>query len=88
MEAFIITPICPHTLTNRPLVVPDGSVIEVVLKTQEERVFLTVDGQVGLALHNEDRIHCKLSPHRINLVRPPAKEFFEVLRNKLKWGER
>jgi NAD+ kinase len=88
VECFIITPICSHTLTNRPLVVSDRSRIEVVVKTEAESVFLTVDGQVGLALHSEDRIVCELSPSRINLVRPPQKEFYEVLRNKLKWGER
>jgi len=88
VEAFIITPICSHTLTNRPLVVSDRSKIEVVLKTEAESVFLTVDGQVGLALHSGDRIVCELSPSRINLVRPPQKDFFEVLRSKLKWGER
>ena len=88
VEAFIITPICSHTLTNRPLVVSDRSRIEVVLKTEAESVFLTVDGQVGLALHSGDRIVCELSPSRINLVRPAKKEFYEVLRSKLKWGER
>ena len=88
VEAFIVTPICPHTLTNRPVVVPDRSRIEIVIKGEAESVFLTVDGQVGLSLHNEDRIVCDLSPSRINLVRPPHKEFFEVLRSKLKWGER
>ena len=88
VEAFLVTPICPHTLTNRPLVVPDRSRIEVVVKTEAESVFLTVDGQVGHDLHNEDRIVCELSPSRIGLVRPPHKEFFEVLRSKLKWGER
>lgn len=88
VEAFLVTPICPHTLTNRPLVVSDRSRIEIVLKTEAESVFLTVDGQVGLSLHHEDRIVCELSPSRINLVSPPHKEFFEVLRNKLKWGER
>ena len=88
VKAFIVTPICPHTLTNRPLVVPDSAKIEVVVKTESESVFLTVDGQVGLALHNEDRIVCDLSASWISLVRPPQKEFFEVLRNKLKWGER
>jgi NAD+ kinase len=88
VECFIITPICSHTLTNRPLVVSDRSRIEVVVKTEAESVFLTVDGQVGLALHSEDRLVCDLSPSRINLVRPPQKEFYEVLRNKLKWGER
>lgn len=88
VEAFIITPICSHTLTNRPLVVSDRSRIEVVLKTEAESVFLTVDGQVGLALHSGDRIVCQLSPSHINLVRPAKKEFYEVLRSKLKWGER
>lgn len=88
VESFIITPICPHTLTNRPVVVPDKSRIEIVVKSEAESVFLTVDGQLGLALHHEDRIVCDLSPHKIQLVRPPHKEFFEVLRSKLKWGER
>jgi NAD+ kinase len=88
VEAFIITPICSHTLTNRPLVVSDRSRIEIVLKTEAESVFLTVDGQVGLALHSGDRIVCELSPSRIDLVRPVKKEFYEVLRSKLKWGER
>ncbi len=88
VEAFLVTPICPHTLTNRPLLVPDRSRIEVVVKTEAESVFLTVDGQVGHELHHEDRIVCELSPSRIGLVRPPQKGFFEVLRSKLKWGER
>jgi len=88
VESFIITPICSHTLTNRPLVVPDKSRIEIVVKSEAESVFLTVDGQLGLALHHEDRIVCGLSPHRIHLVRPPHKDFFEVLRSKLRWGER
>ncbi|MBI3933759.1 MAG: NAD(+)/NADH kinase [Acidobacteria bacterium] len=88
VEAFIITPICSHTLTNRPLVVSDRSQIEVVVKTEAESVFLTVDGQVGLALHSGDRIVCQLSPSHISLVRPAKKDFYEVLRNKLKWGER
>jgi NAD+ kinase len=88
VEAFIITPICSHTLTNRPLVVSDRSRIEVVVKTEAESVFLTVDGQVGLALHSGDRIACELSESRINLAKPVKKEFYEVLRSKLKWGER
>ena len=65
VEAFIVTPICPHTLTNRPLVVPDSAKIEVVVKTETESVFLTVDGQVGLSLHNDDRIVCNLSKSRL-----------------------
>jgi NAD+ kinase len=88
VEAFIITPLCSHTLTNRPLVVSDRSRIEVVVKTEAESVFLTVDGQVGLALHSGDRIVCELSESRIHLAKPAKKEFYEVLRSKLKWGER
>jgi NAD+ kinase len=88
VEAFIITPICSHTLTNRPLVVSDRSRIEIVVKTEAESVFLTVDGQVGLALHSGDHIVCELSPSQIHLIRPPHKEFYAVLRSKLKWGER
>jgi NAD+ kinase len=88
VEAFVITPICSHTLTNRPLVASNHSQIIVVLKTEAESVFLTVDGQVGMALHSGDRIRCTLSESHIALVRPPHKDFYEVLRNKLKWGER
>ena len=88
VDAFIITPICSHTLSNRPLVVADKSVVDVVVRTEAESVFLTVDGQVGLALHPQDRVQCKLSDSHINLIRPPHKDFYEVLRNKLKWGER
>lgn len=88
VDAFIITPICSHTLSNRPLVVSDQSVVEVVVRTEAESVFLTVDGQVGLALHAQDRVQCHLSKSRIQLVRPPHKDFYEVLRSKLKWGER
>lgn len=88
VDAFIITPICSHTLSNRPLVVSDKSVVEVVVRTEAESVFLTVDGQVGLALHAKDHVRCALSDSQIQLVRPPHKDFYEVLRNKLKWGER
>jgi NAD+ kinase len=88
VEAFIITPICSFTLTNRPLVVSDRSRIEIVVRTEAESVFLTVDGQVGLALHSGDRIVCELSESQIHLIRPSHKEFYGVLRSKLKWGER
>jgi NAD+ kinase len=88
VDAFIITPICSHTLSNRPLVVSDRSIVEVVVRTEAESVFLTVDGQVGLALHAEDRVRCSLSENHVKLVRPPHKDFYEVLRSKLKWGER
>ena len=88
VDAFLVTPICPHTLTNRAVIVPDSSRIEIVVKTEAESVFLTVDGQVGHELHHGDRIVCELSSSRIGLIRPLHKGFFEVLRSKLKWGER
>jgi NAD+ kinase len=88
VDAVLITPIASHTLTNRPLVVPGDSTIEVVVKSEEETVFLTVDGQVGLSIQHNDRVVCRLSPEIVRLVRAPGKSYFEVLRSKLKWGQR
>ncbi len=88
VDAMLLTPIASHMLTNRPLVVPGSSSIEVVVNSQEESVFLTVDGQVGVSIHSSGRIVCRLSPQLLRLVRPPGKSYFEVLRNKLKWGHR
>ncbi|MFL6451740.1 MAG: NAD(+)/NADH kinase [Bryobacteraceae bacterium] len=85
--AFCITPICPHMLTNRPVIVPDTSVIE-ILNHGAEGIFLTIDGQVGEPLCSGDRIVCRSSPNSIQLIRPPQLLFFDVLREKLKWGER
>ncbi len=88
VAAIGITPVCPHTLTNRPVIVPDTSVIEIVCKGPDSEAFLTVDGQVGEPLLAEDRVVCRSSKHRIHLIRPPKMFFFDVLRQKLKWGER
>lgn len=88
VEGIVLTPIASHTLTNRPLVVPWTSDVDIVVKSEEETVFLTVDGQVGLALHNQDRIVCRPSDQTVRLVKPAGKTYFEVLRNKLKWGQR
>jgi NAD+ kinase len=88
VEAFIVTPICAHTLTNRPLVLPDTATIEVVVKSQREAAYLTVDGQVGIATHSEDIVRMKKSSSFVELVPPPQKDYFEILRQKLKWGER
>ncbi len=87
VSAFCITPICPHMLTNRPVIVPDTSVIE-ISNHAAEGIFLTIDGQVGEPLSSGDRIICRSSPNCIELVRPPQLLFFDVLREKLKWGER
>jgi NAD+ kinase len=88
VEAFIVTPICAHTLTQRPLVLPDTAKIEIAVKSQREAAYLTVDGQVGIAAHNEDLVRLKKANSYVELVQPPSKQYFEILRQKLKWGER
>jgi NAD+ kinase len=88
VQAFIITPICAHTLSNRPIVLPDSAQIEVEVKTQRESVYLTVDGQVGIAVRSEDAVHMRRACSFVQLVQSPQKNYFEILRQKLKWGER
>ena len=88
VEAFIVTPICAHTLTNRPLVLRDTAQIEVVVKSQREAAYLTVDGQVGLAAHSEDIVRLRKAASCVEIVQPPSKDYFQILRQKLKWGER
>lgn len=86
MNAVVITPICPFTLSNRPIVVPDDAVIELCLKTEQEDVALTLDGQVGFPLKVEDRVAIRKSKTTFNLVQPTNRNYFEVLRDKLRWG--
>jgi NAD+ kinase len=88
VSAFVITPICPHTLTNRPLVIPDSAKIEVGFAAGEAPIYLTVDGQVGVELQANDVVALNAAPERLLLVRPQEKTYFSVLRDKLKWGER
>jgi NAD+ kinase len=87
VAAFCITPICPHMLTNRPVIVPDTSVIN-VLSQGDEGTYLTIDGQVGEPMSKGDHVVCRSSSKTISLIRPPKMLFFDVLREKLKWGER
>ncbi len=87
VNAFCITPICPHMLTNRPVIVPDSSVIQILVHG-EDGTYLTIDGQVGEPLSKGDLVICRSSPKTIQLIRPPKMLFFDVLREKLKWGER
>jgi NAD+ kinase len=87
MDAVVLTPICSHTLTNRPIVLPGGVAIEVTLLSDQD-VALTLDGQVSLALKRSDIVEIRPAAARIRLLRPPQKHFFSVLRTKLKWGER
>ena len=86
MNAVVFTPICPHTLSNRPLVVPDDVDFELVLKTQREEVALTLDGQVGMPLEYEDRVTVRKSSTTFNMIQAHTRNYFDVLRNKLKWG--
>ena len=88
VEAFIVTPICAHTLTNRPLVLRDSVTIEIVVKSQREAAYLTVDGQVGITAHSEDIIRVRKSESYVELIQPPQRNYYEILRQKLKWGER
>jgi NAD+ kinase len=87
VKAFVITPVAPHSLTHRPLVVPDSSVVEILLRSDEEVAYLSLDGQPGLDLKDGDRVRCRRSEHKVSLFRTEA-DFFQVLRTKLKWGER
>ena len=88
VEAIIITPISPHALTNRPLVLRDSSEVKLVVKGTTDDTYLTVDGQTGMPLLEGDQIVCRKSEYRVQLVRLPGRTFFDVLRAKLKWGER
>ena len=86
MNAVVITPICPFTLSNRPIVVPDNSVIEVRLMTEKEDVALTLDGQVGFPVQARDRVVIRKSNTTFNLVQPKNRNYFDLLRDKLRWG--
>ncbi len=87
VRAFCITPICPHMLTNRPVIVPDSGVVRIT-NHGAEGTYLTIDGQVGEPLSAGDTVICRSSSCTIQLIRPPKSLFFDVLREKLKWGER
>jgi NAD+ kinase len=88
VESFLVTPICAHTLTYRPLVLRDTSLIEVVVKSQREAAYLTVDGQIGFATHSEDILRLRKSESFVELIQPATKHYFGILRDKLMWGER
>jgi NAD+ kinase len=87
LPVVVLTPICPHTLTLRPVVVPDSSVIEVTLETPREEVFLTLDGQEGAPMDQGDRVRVRRSDTTVQLVKITERGFFDGLRDKLHWGE-
>ena len=88
LDCLLITPICAHTLTNRPLVVSAETEINIILDSNMENVMLTLDGQVGVPLRYRDLIRVKKAGYRTHLILSGETDYFEVLRNKLKWGER
>jgi NAD+ kinase len=88
LRSILITPICPHTLTNRPLVIPEDLVVRAELRSKEADVFLTLDGQVGFGLREGDVVEVKKADAPLRFFRSPYKDYFAVLRTKLKWGER
>jgi NAD+ kinase len=88
INSIVLAPICPHTLTNRPIVLPDDVKIEIMLRSRNEDVFLTLDGQMGFSLRQNDIIEVKKSQYRARLYIPCERDYFEIIRTKLKWGER
>jgi len=88
LHTIIITPICPHTLTIRPIIIPDDVKIRALLKSRNEEVTLTLDGQQGFSLEFEDVVEVGKAQGRILLIKSPYRNYFELLREKLKWGER
>ena len=87
VPAFVITPICPHTLSDRPLAVPDSAQIEICLEGAPEPAHLTLDGQIGMELMTGDRVRISKASEKLKLVRDPQKTYYEILRNKLRWAE-
>jgi NAD+ kinase len=86
LETIVLTPICPFTLTNRPIILQDNAVIDIRLGSKSKEVWLTFDGQVGYPLHQGDLVRVQKAVHPIQLIKTPFKNYFEILRTKLKWG--
>ena len=90
VDAIVLTPIASHTLTNRPIVIPGSEVIEVrpYISADADEIYVTYDGQSGYPLQRGDRVRVRTSERRLRLVKTPARNYYELLRQKLKWGER
>jgi NAD+ kinase len=87
MSSFILTPICPFTLTNRPILLPESHVVSITLSGRgEERVSLTFDGQVGFDLFQKDKVLIQKAKEKLKLIKSPDQSYFEILREKLMWG--
>jgi len=88
LGAIVLSPICPHTLTNRPIVVPSNAAIRVTLRSFGDTVFFSPDGQQGVRLNNGDRVEARDYGMPVSLIKLPSRSYYEILREKLKWGER
>jgi len=88
VNALLVTPICPHLLTTRPIVTPGESTVSVHVVGVPNEIYLTVDGQVAIPLRLDDYVHCQRSEASVRLLRSRPNSLFSVLRSKLKWGER
>jgi len=88
MDSILITPICPHTLTNRPLLISDRDTVGITLESEEGGVRLTLDGQIGCDLHPYDQIVVAKGKDYVFFIKSPFKDYFQILRTKFKWGER
>lgn len=87
VESLIVTPICPHTLTDRPIVIADNCCVEMRLRGDAESVYLTLDGQKGILMESEDRVSIVRAQGSLKLIQPHRKSYYQILRSKLKWGE-
>ncbi len=88
VRVMVLSPICPHTLTNRPMVVPDTATVCVTVRSAHADVVLTLDGQEGIALQNGDTVELRRCHTTVQLVESGTRTYYEMLRNKLLWGER
>jgi len=88
LATIILTPICPHTLTHRPIVLPGNAVIRVTLRSFGDTVILSPDGQQGVRLNNGDKVEFRDYGMPVSLIKIPSRSYYEILRDKLKWGER
>ena len=89
VDAIVLTPIAPHMLTNRPIVIPASSLVRVQpLMTERDELYVTFDGQAGYELRVDDEVRIQCADRRVRLLRHSTRSYFEILRQKLKWNER